>query len=180
MFARWSLTSSGQQRKQEKKKQMARSKKNANQEPKAAPQGRKVPKEVNLKLTPQQCLERTTQASNINKEKTDLQAQFEAEEKEWKKRRAEFKSGIKNLSEQVDKILSEVKAKAATETVDVILVLNHESGSAEYWFQPQGGEWEKVDERPLEENERQAHIPGTEEVEARVAAMPETGQEVQA
>lgn len=159
---------------------MARTKKTQTKEAAPAPKGRPVQKEVALRLTPQQCLERTTQASNLNQEKTSLQAQFEAEEKEWKKRRAEFKSEIKSKQDQVDKLLAEVKAKAATETAEVILVLNHDSGAAEYWFRPDGTNWEMVDTRPLEENERQAHIPGTEEAQAMVDSVPETGQEVHA
>lgn len=151
----------------------------AAKETQAAPKGRKVPKEVALKLNAQQCLERTTTASNLNKEKTDLQKQFEEEEKAWKKRRAEFKSEIKAKQDQVDKLLAEVKAKAATETVDVVLVLNHEAGAAEYWFQAPGEDWAIVEQRPLEDNERQMHIEQTE-MQAKVDSVPETGQAVQA
>lgn len=140
-----------------------------------APKGRPVPKEVQIKLTAQQCLQRTDSAGSLNKEKTDLQKEFEAEEKEWKKRRAEYKSKIKNLQEQVDKLLSEVKAKAATETVTVTLVLNHDAGVAEYWYESATNGWEVVDTRPLEDNERQLSI-----VEDQVAAMPDDGQSVEA
>lgn len=139
------------------------------------PEGRKVPKEVQIKLTPKQCAERADQAAAISKEKVDLQAEFEAEEKAWKQRRAEFKNALKNKSEQIDKLLAEVKAKRATSTEQVTLVLNHDANAAEYWYQPEGGEWEIVDTRPLEENERQTSF-----IKEQAEAMPETGQSVQA
>lgn len=140
-----------------------------------APEGRKVPKEIQIRLTPQQCAQRADQAAAISKEKTDLQAEFEAAEKEWKQRRAEYKNALKNKADQVDKLLAEVKAKSATSTEQVTLVLNHDANCAEYWYQSPGGEWEKVDERPLEENERQTSF-----IKDQAERMPETGQSVQA
>lgn len=139
------------------------------------PEGRPVPKEIQIKLTPQQCMQRSDQASTINREKTDLQKEFEEEEKAWKQKRAEYKNRLKNLQEQVDKLLAEVKAKSATSTENVILVLNHDAGIAEYHYQPPGGKWEIVETRPLEDNERQLSM-----VKEQVEAMPEAGQEVEA
>lgn len=146
-------------------------KKTTTKEANKKPEGRPVPKEIQLRLTPQQCLERTDRASRLNEEKTTLQKEFEAEEKEWKQRRAKYKNDIKNMQEQVDKYLAEVKAKAATSTEQVILVLNHDEGVAEYWFQMDGKTWEIVETRPLEDNERQMSM-----IEDRVKSMPQTGQ----
>src|SRR3990167_1553671 len=102
------------------------------------PEGRLVPKEIRIKLTAQECAQRSDAAAKLSWEKTDLRKEFEEEEKAWKQKRAEYKNRIKSLEDQADKLLAEVEVKAATVTENVVLHLNHEDGSAEYWYQPPG------------------------------------------
>ena len=154
---------------------MAKKTKAAANNPNSRPaNGRPVPKEVQVKLTPMQKQQRTEAAARTNQEKTELQKQFEAEEKAWKQRRAEFKNQIKNLQEQVDQALAEVKAGTATSTETVLLVLNHDAGQAEYWYEFPGEGWRSFEQRPLEDNERQTSL-----ITEKAETMPEDGQDIE-
>lgn len=136
--------------------------------------GRPVPKEIQVKLTPQGRMARTETASAINREKTDLQKEFEEQEKAWKIRRAEYKNNIKLKQELVDKLLSEVKAGTAVSTEQVLLVLNHDAGVAEYHFDTPGEGWGVIETRPLEENERQTSL-----LKEQVDSASADGQEIE-
>lgn len=139
-----------------------------------APKGKLVPKEIALKLSPQQCLERGDKHGHLTEQRKKMEETFKATEAEWKKAKAEHKSNLKQLQDQIDKLSLEVKAKAANSTEQVTLVLNHDAGVAEYWFKPEGGEWGIYETRPLEDNERQSHL-----FEDAAAAVPDTGQSVE-
>lgn len=138
----------------------------------APEEGRLVPKEIHIKLTPAQCLERGAKAASIDKELMKLEQEFKAEEDAWKQRRAQHKTAVKNLNEQRQKLSVEIDAKAAVETKDVLLHLNYAACQAEYWY-PAKGESEMVDSRPLEENELQMTM-----MQEKVDSMPDTGQEI--
>jgi hypothetical protein len=140
--------------------------------PQAPKNGRVVPKEISVKLTDVQCLTKANQASQISKELTELEEAFKLKEAEWKQVKAAHKAAVKNHQEQIKKLLVEVKNKAAVVTEDVLLVLNHEEGTAEYWY-PVKGDSEIVDSRPLEDGERQLSL-----VEKDVAEMPDDGQDI--
>ena len=71
------------------------------------PEGRLVPKEIRIKLTAQQCAQRSDAAAKLSREKTDLRKEFEEEEKAWKQKRAEYKNRIKSLEDQADKLLAD-------------------------------------------------------------------------
>lgn len=135
--------------------------------------GREVPKDIRMKLSKDQCLERSNKAAQLSKEMTEMEEQFKTEETEWKQTRAQFKTGIKNLSDQIKKFLVEVKAQSAESTETVLLVLNHDAGVAEYWFPPSGKDSKIVETRPLEDNERQLSL-----VTEQAAAMTDKGQEI--
>lgn len=139
-----------------------------------APKGRLVPKEISLRLTKDQCLDRANKASQLSKDLTEAEAAFKVEEDEFKQARAAHKNAVKNLREQIAKLLAEVKAQAAESTENVTLVLNQDAGTAEYWFNMPGDGWKMVDSRPLEDNERQMSL-----VQEQVDQMPDEGQEVE-
>lgn len=139
----------------------------------APTEGKLVPKEIHIKLTPAQCLERGARAADLDKELMKLEEEYKVEEDAWKQRRAQHKTSVKNLTEQRRKISVEIHAKAAVETKDVLLHLNYPACQAEYWYPPQG-ESEIVDTRPLEENELQMTM-----MQEKVDAMPETGQAIE-
>ena len=140
---------------------------------KLAPEtGKLVPKEVSVKLSPQQCLERGAKAASLDAELVKLEEVFKEEEDAWKQRRAQHKTAVKNLTDQRRKLSVEINAKAAVVTEDVLLHLNHDAGVAEYWYPPRG-ESEIIDTRPLEENELQLTL-----VKEKVEAMPDDGQEI--
>lgn len=152
---------------------MAKKEKAATQTKQMAPsEGKIVPKEIHVKLSPQQCLERGAKAAAIDKELMKLEEEFKKEEDAWKQRRAQHKTAVKNLNEQRQKLSVEIDAKAAVETKDVLLHLNYPACQAEYWY-PAKGESEIVDTRPLEENELQMTM-----MQEKVEAMPDDGQEI--
>lgn len=140
---------------------------------KEKPKGRLVPKEIQIKLTKDQCLQRGNQAAQASKELTEIEEAFKEEETVWKQQKAAFKAKQKNLQDSIKKLLVEVKNQAAESTEDVLLVLNHERGVAEYYYPPEGKDSRIVEERPLEDNERQLSL-----VEDQANAMSEAGQEI--
>lgn len=139
------------------------------------PEGRPVAKEVTIKLTPQQLAERSKQSAQLGAEEEEAEAEFEVKNIEFKKVRAEHKSNMKQLKEQRRKLDREFRTKTATIIDTTILCLNHDAGVAEYWYQTDGKEWEIIETRPLEDNERQTSF-----IKDQVSKMPETGQEVTA
>lgn len=136
-------------------------------------EGRLVPKEILIKLTTNQVLDRAERAAGIRQEITEAEERFETASDEFKKVRAEHKSNLKNLTDQLKKLSTEVKSKHATSTEQVLLVINHDAGQAEYWFPAKGPESKIVDTRPLEDAERQLSL-----IENEAATMPDDGQEV--
>jgi hypothetical protein len=152
---------------------MAAKKKAAAKTKAEAPKGRVIPKEIKVRLTKDQCLQRANQASQLSKELTEKEEEFKEAEAAWKQEKAQFKNAVKNLQDQVRKLLVEVKAQEMESTEDVLFVINHDAGVAEYWFPPSGPGMQIVETRPLEDGERQLSL-----VEDAAAAMPEEGQEV--
>lgn len=135
--------------------------------------GRQVPKEIAIKLSKDQCLQRANTASQLSKELTEAEEAFKEEETAWKQVKATFKANQKNLQDQIKKLLVEVKAQAAQSPETVLLVLNHDQGQAEYWYPISGPDSQIVETRPLEDGERQLSL-----VQEKVDQMPDDGQQV--
>lgn len=138
-----------------------------------APKGKKVPKEFRIDLTEAQILERARAAAKLDQELEEEEKQFKEEETEWKTHKAAYKNKVKNLTESRRKLSGEIEAKQAMITDNVILVLNHDTGCAEYHYNFPNKGWQIVETRPLEDNERQLSVV-TEEAEK----MSDEGQEI--
>ncbi len=113
-------------------------------------------------------------AAALDDELTKAETEFEAQAAEFKKVKAAHKSNAKNLSDQRKKLNREVQTKTATITDKAVLHLNHDMGSAEYWYDFPGEGWKSFDSRPLEDAERQGSL-----LKEQAEAMPESGQEIE-